>query len=130
MIVGKLIFFGLVLYADLQFLLGSIFGIVYFFRNREPHQEFLKYGILVGVIGGIISCVFISTYQTIVVIVTGSGGMIVFLLYLGITFITGAVIGLLTGAFLAIYYSYKDVKGDKVGKEHFDDKFFDDLIDK
>jgi len=130
LIVGDFIFYGLVLFADVEFLLGSIFGGIYFFKNRDPHQDFLKYGIIVGVIGGILSCIFVSTYQMIVVTIAGSGNIIVFFLYLGLTFISGAVIGLLSGTFIALYYSYKDVKGDKVEKEHFDDKFFDDLIDK
>jgi len=131
MIVGEIFYFGVVLFADLEFLLGSIFGIVNFFKNREPHQEFIKYGIIVGISGGILACVFISLYQTILVMITVVGGHIfVFFLYLGYTFLSGAVIGLLTGTFLALYYSYKDEKGDTEEKELLDDKFFNDLIDK
>ncbi len=130
MIVGEILFFGVVLFADLEFLLGSIFGLLNFFRNRKPHQEFLKYGIIVGISGGILACVFISLYQTILVMITIGGHIIVFFLYVGYTFLSGAVIGLLTGTFLALYYSYKDEKGDTEEKDHFDDKFFNDLIDK
>ena len=130
MIVGEIFYSGVVLFADLEFLLGSIFGVLIFSKNREEHQDFLKYGIIVGILGGVLACVFISLYQTILIMITIGGHVIVFFLYVGFTFISGAVIGLLTGTFIALYYSYKDVKGDKVGEEHFDDKFFDDLIDK
>lgn len=130
MIVGEILFFGVVLFADLEFLLGSILGVLNFFRNREPHQEFLKYGIIVGISGGILACVFISLYQTILVMISIGGHIIVFFLYVGYTFLSGAVIGLLTGTFLALYYSYKDEKGDTEEKDHLDDKFFNDLIDK
>jgi len=130
MAVGKLIYSGFLLFADIEFLLGSIFGGLYFFKNREPHQDFLKYGVIVGVVGGVLSCVFISIYQTILVMITVSGPITVFFLYLGFTFLSGAIIGLLTVTIIAIYYVYKDMKGDKVETEHIDDEFFKDLIDK
>ena len=130
MAVGKLIFRGFYLFADLEFLLGSIIGVIYFFKNREPHQDFLKYGITVGILGGILACVFISLYQTILEMIAVGRHIIVFFWYFLYIFLSGAVIGLLTGAFLALYYSYKDEKGDTEEKDHLDDKFFNDLIDK
>ncbi len=130
MIVGEIIFSGFYLVADLEFLVGSIFGVVFFFKNREPNQDFLKYGIIVGIFGGILSCVFISIYQTMLVLITVSGPVTVFFFYFILTILSGAIIGLLTGAFLALYYSYKDEKGDTEEKELLDDKFFNDLIDK
>ncbi len=130
MVTGTLIYSGFVLFADLEFLLGSIFGVLNFFKNREPHQEFLKYGIIVGILGGVLACLFISFYQTILIMITIRGHVIIFFLYVGFTFLSGAVIGLLTGTFLAIYYMSKDTKEDNVEKEYLDDKFFDDLIDK
>jgi len=130
MVIGTLIFIGFYLVADLEFLVGSIFGVVNFFKNREPNQDFFKYGIIVGIFGGILSCVFISIYQTMLVLITVSGPVTVFFFYFILTIISGAVIGLLTGALIAVYYMYKDMKGDKVEKEHFDDDFFKDLIDK
>jgi len=130
MIVGELIYSGFVLFADLEFILGSIFGVLYFFKNREPHQDFLKYGVIVGILGGILSCVLISLYQTILIMIIVGGHIIIFFLWVGFTFLSGAVIGLLTGALIAVYYMYKDVKGDTEEEEHFDDEFFKDLIDK
>ena len=130
MVIGKLIYSGYLLFADIEFLLGSILGGIYFFKNREPHQEFLKYGVIVGILGGVLSCVFISIYQTILVMITVGAPLTVFFLYFVFTFLSGAVIGLLTGAIISVYYSYKDVKGDKVETEHIDDEFFKDLIDK
>jgi len=130
MVVGKVIYSGYLLFADIEFLLGSILGGIYFFKNREPHQDFLKYGVIVGVLGGVLSCVFISIYQTILIMITVGGPIFIFFLYLGFTFLSGAIIGLLTVTIIAVYYVYKDMKGDKVEKEHIDDEFFRDLIDK
>ena len=129
-IVGTLIYSGIALFADLEFLAGSVVGVIYFLKTREPHQEMLKYGVYVGILGGILSCIFISIYQTILVMITIAGPVTVFFLYLGFTFLSGAVIGLLVGAIIAVYFVYKDMKGDKVEEEHFDDDFFKDLIDK
>lgn len=129
-IIGTLILTGFFLFADLEFAVGSVFGIIYFFRIREPHQDLLKYGVIVGVFGGILSCIFISIYQTIVVMITVTGPITVFFLYLGFTFLSGAVVGLLIGALVSVIYVYKDMKGEKEEEEHFDDEFFKDLIDK
>jgi hypothetical protein len=130
MAIGTVILPGFFLFADLEFLVGSVFGIIYYFRIREPHQDMLKYGVIVGVFGGILSCIFISTYQTILVMATVTGPVTIFFLYLGFTFLSGAVVGLLTGAILSVFFVYKDMKGDKTKEEHFDDEFFQDLIDK
>ncbi|MFX0082364.1 MAG: hypothetical protein ACFE94_11500 [Candidatus Hodarchaeota archaeon] len=129
-IIDFLIYTGFFLFADLEFLLGAIFGLLYFFKNREPHQEILKYGIIVGIFGGVLSCMFISIYQTVLAMIAAGTSATVFFLYLGYTLLSGAVIGLLAGALMAFYYVYKEMKGEKVGKEHFDDEFFKDLIDK
>ncbi|MFW9875590.1 MAG: hypothetical protein ACFFG0_21010 [Candidatus Thorarchaeota archaeon] len=129
-IVGFIIYTGFTLFADLEFLLGSIIGVLYFFKNREAHQELLKYGVIVGIFGGLLACIFISIYQTPLAMIFSGAPLTVFFLYVGFTFLSGAVIGLLTGAFIAVYYVYKETRGEKVGKEHFDDDFFEDLIDK
>ena len=128
---GELIYYGTVLFADLQFLSGSVIGVIYTLRNCQPDQPFMKYGIIVGIIGGVLSSVFISLYQTIILSITGEGNIIIFFLYLGFTLLSGVVIGLLTGAIIGTIYVYRDMKGDDdVKDEHFDDDFFKDLIDK
>jgi hypothetical protein len=128
---GKLIFYGTFLFADLQFLLGSVIGVIYTFRNGRPDLPFLKYGIIVGILGGVLSSVFISLYQTVILSITGEANIIIFVLYLGFTLVSGVVVGLLTGAILGTVYVYKEMKGDgDVKDEHFNDDFFNDLIDK
>ncbi len=128
---GKLIFYGTFLFADLQFLVGSVIGVIYTFRNGRPDLPFLKYGIIVGILGGVLSSVFISLYQTVILSITSEANIIIFVLYLGFTLVSGVVVGLLTGAILGTVYLYKDMKGDgDVKDEHFNDDFFNDLIDK
>jgi hypothetical protein len=129
-IVGVVIYYGTVLFADLQFLLGSVIGIIYTLRNCKPNQPPLKFAMIVGILGGVFSSVFISIYQTVLLTFSGQGGIIVFFLYLGFTLLSGAVIGLLAGAIIGTIYIYRDMKEDNVKEEHLDDDFFKDLIDK
>ncbi|MBY8990613.1 MAG: hypothetical protein KGD58_07665 [Candidatus Lokiarchaeota archaeon] len=131
-IIGKYLYYGTVLFADLQFLLGSIIGVVYCLGNLQRDQPFLKYGIIVGILGGLFSSVFISLYQTVLLAITGGEtNIFIFFLYLGFTLLSGIVIGLLTGAILGTIYIYKDMKKYDIKEdEHLDDDFFKDLIDK
>ncbi|MFX1376274.1 MAG: hypothetical protein ACFFA0_10705 [Promethearchaeota archaeon] len=109
---------------------GVVCGVLYSLINRESNQDILKLGIVVGILGGIVSSCFISSYETIIVIVSQQGNIFVFFLFLGTTLISAAVIGLLAGAVISTYFLYKDMTRVDVEDDHLDDKFFDDLIDK
>jgi uncharacterized membrane protein len=125
------IYSGAFLYADLQFLLGSIPGIIYTLKRCQPNQSFLKYGITVGVIGGIFSSVINSIFELFLLSLRGVGSIYAFFYVLGIFLVSGIVIGLLTGAILGTYYVYKEMKGDSKGEtdNKVDDDFYQDLID-
>lgn len=121
--VGFDIYPGYFLFADLEYTLGTLFGVIFFLKNRRPDQSILKYGIVVGIVGGIISSFFISLYMWILLFYFSF-----FVAYLVTTLITGIFIGLLIGAILSAYFMYKEVKGE--GKEeYYDDEFFKDLIE-
>lgn len=132
LIVGVFIYYGTVLFADIQYLTGTVIGVIYSLRRCQPGQPFLKYGAIVGVLGGIFSSIFISGYQTILLSLTGKGNIYIFFLYLGFTLLSGVVIGLLAGALLGTFYAYKETKTEsKVETEDkVDDDFYEDLIDK
>jgi hypothetical protein len=129
---GVIIYSGTVLYADLQFLVGSIIGVLYTLKNCQRDQSFLKYGIIVGMLGGFFTSMLISIYETLLLTLQGVGTLITFFLLLGFTLLSGVIIGLLVGAIIGTYYTYKEMKEEtKVDKDDYiDDEFFEDLIDK
>jgi hypothetical protein len=51
----------------------------------------------------------------------------VFILFFGVSVISGIVIGLIGGALIGSYYMYKELKGESE-EETVDDDFYDDLI--
>lgn len=123
MLVGFNIYPGFFLFADLEFVLGTLFGVIFFLKNRRPDQSILKYGIVVGIVGGIISSIFISLYMWILFFYFSF-----FIAYLVNTLITGIVIGLLIGVILNFYFMYKEAKGEDK-EEYYGDEFFKDLIE-
>lgn len=126
------IYSGAFLYADLQFLLGSIPGIVYTLRRCQSDQSFLKYGITVGVLGGIFSSVINSIYELFLLLLRGVVTILALFFVLGIFLVSGVVIGLLTGALLGTFYVYKEMKTESKVEtdDKVDDDFYADLIDK
>ena len=125
------LFDGLFLYADLELFLGAIFGVIYTLKNRESEQPILKFGIFVGIIGGIFTSLVISIYETVLYAVVFGLDIIFFLLFFVFLALSGGVTGLLGGALVSSYYLYKDMKSEKDDdSKHLNDDFFDDLIEK
>ena len=123
-------FFGFVVYADFQFLIGAILGGVFTLKYRKPEQSILKYGIFTGIGGGFLSSVFISLYITVPVFIVAGPNIIFYFAWLGYISISGIVIGAITGAFLGAYYMYKDQKGEYEEEEGIDDDFYKELAEK
>lgn len=113
---------GFFLFADLQFSLGTVFGVYYFIKTRQPDQSILKYGVIIGIVGGMISAFFISLYQ--ILLLDSS----YFLGYLLGGLISGVFVGFLIGVIICVYFMYKEVKEERPEK-HYDDDFFKDLIE-
>ncbi len=120
-------FAGFFLYADIQFALGTIFGVIITLNNRQQDQSILKSGVIVGITGGILSSVFIGLYQMILNAILIAPNIYFFIYYFATHIISGIVIGLIIGAIISTYYMYKETKGESE-KETLDDDFFDDLI--
>ena len=115
-------FWGLLLFRDIDFLLGSIFSIIFALRKRKPDQSPLKMGIMVGIIGG-----FLSTIAPTIYICTLSQRHITWcFLSFTVLVITGLVIGTTVGLLIGIYYREKDAKV----KDSMDDEFYKSFIGK
>ena len=126
MVVG-FIYAGFYLFADIEFALGTIFGVIITLNNRQEHQGILKSGVIVGIMGGILSSAFLSIYEMMLLSITSGPHITIFLFYFGISVISGIVVGLLGGALIGSYYMYKELKGESE-EETVDDDFYDDLI--
>ncbi len=122
-------FAGFFLFSDIEFVLGTVFGGIYALNKRLEDQSFLKIGAFTGLIGGIISSLLIGFYEMILRGIIFGPNIGIFMFFFGISLISGIVIGLVGGALIATYYTYKDMK--KVSEEEtLEDDFFDDLIKK
>lgn len=128
-IIGGFIFDGLYLFADIQFALGTIFGVIITLKNRQQEHSIIKSGAIVGITGGILSSVFIGLYQMILLAIFYFPDISIFFIYFGVSVISGIAIGLIGGALIGSYYMYKEMKGERED-EHLEDDFFDDLIEK
>ncbi|NVM17109.1 MAG: hypothetical protein HWN80_05285 [Candidatus Lokiarchaeota archaeon] len=113
-------FWGLLLFRDIDFLLGSIISVFFAMKKRKPDQSPLKMGIMVGIFGG-----FLSTIAPTIFICTVYQLPIDwYFLYIAILSITGLVIGSIVGLLMGYYYKKKDAK-TKYSKN---DEFYQGLI--
>jgi hypothetical protein len=121
---------GIILYGDLQLLIGAIIGVRITIKYKNPDQSILKYGIITGIIGGVFGSILIATYIWILFSI-GVGFSILILFWNILLFLfSGIAIGLLGGAALSAYYMYKEVKGERIRKDtDLDEAFFKDLIE-
>ncbi len=119
----------LILYADIQLLIGAIIGLRFTLKNQEPETETLKTGVITGISGGALSAVFIAFYDWILLSILEGQVIILalvwFILYI---LISGVVIGLIMGALLSTFFMYKEVKRPDEDK-HIDEDFFKDLME-
>jgi hypothetical protein len=124
-------FSGLYLFGDIYYALGTIFGVIVTLNNRGEDERILRNAAFTGVFGGIFSSVFISIYEMILGAIYFGPNITIFFLFLGVSIISGIVIGLIGGALIGTYYLYREMKGEVIDKEEtLDDDFFDDLVDK
>ena len=54
-IIWKFQFAGFYLYADVEFGLGTVFGVIIALKNRQEDQSILATGAIVGIVVGILS---------------------------------------------------------------------------
>ena len=117
---------GYLLGGDVHFFLGLLIGVIYALRKKTDEQTYLKCGLIVGIIGGVLSAFVISLGLTLVFLWNIFG----FFTFFGYLLITAVVIGLLIGGIISSYYMYLELKGDNDEEDdHIDDDFFKDLIE-
>lgn len=108
-------FWGLLLFRDIDFLLGSIIGVIFALKKRKTGQSPLKIGIMVGIIGG-----FLSTIApTIYICTVYQLSIDMYFSYIAILSITGLVIGSIVGLLIGYYYKKKDAKAKYSEEDEF-----------
>lgn len=125
-------FWGMFLYRDLDFFLGSIVGVIYAIKNRKPNHSTLKIGITVGLYGGILSAFVINFYPAIIssIKLNDFRWFSYYLLYgFLLTLLTGFFVGLIIGGLVGYYYKTMYIEEEGEDKS-LDDEFFEDLIEK
>jgi hypothetical protein len=123
-IVGYFIYTGFILLFDLQFLIGTIFGVIYFIKTRRTDQSILAYGVIVGVCGGILAAFFIGIYQWIILLDPAY-----FIQYFLGSLITGALGCFLIAVIICVLYMYREVKKETREEEYDKEDFFKDLVE-
>jgi hypothetical protein len=92
----------------------------------KPRQHSLKVGLMIGILGSLLSAFAFSLLEWIYYTVL-NGVFIYVFLYLLLEFsITAVVIGVLIGLLAGVYYM---VKRKGIDEESADDDFFKDLIE-
>ncbi len=121
-------FVRLILFADLQLLIGAIIGLRFTLKNQKPEQETLKTSVIAGVGGGALSAIFIGFYEWIILSILEGLYLIALFWFILYILISGVVIGLIMGALMSTFSMYKEVKRPDEDK-HIDEDFFKDLIE-
>ena len=120
---------GYFTFADYQFLIGAVGGVLCTMKYRKEEQSVTKANIIVIVVGGLISALSITIVDAILYTLT-----IEFFFYYFIErSLFGLIIGFLVGMILGARYLYKDLKEDEKKEseeDRYGDDFFEDLIDK
>ncbi|MEE9378741.1 MAG: hypothetical protein V3V33_11985 [Candidatus Lokiarchaeia archaeon] len=110
----------MLLFRDIDFLLGSIISVIFALNKRKPDQSPLKIGIMVGIVGGSLSTIAPTLYICILYQMTIDW----YFIYLAILNITAVVVGSIVGLLIGYYYKKKDAKA----KYSMDDEFYQGLI--
>lgn len=121
---------GVILFGDIQFLIGSVIGVYIAIKNKKPNQSILKYGIITGIVGGIFTSILIALFDWILYSLRVGVNIYSFFILLLLMLLSGIAVGLLGGAGMGAYFMYKEVKGERIKEDKgLDEDFFKDLIE-
>jgi hypothetical protein len=123
--VDPYIYSGVYLYRDLEFLAGAFIGVLFALKNRKPDQRPLNFGIITGVLGGVLASVTPGIYWAVLYRLS----VYHLIVTIGFLCITGLIIGLIIGAILGWFYKNKDMREKEPDDERYTDEFFKDLIE-
>jgi len=93
--------FGIIYLGDLQMIIGSIIGTSFCLKNIKSYQSYLKHGIMVGLVGTILSAISMSIFD-LIIFQTNLPFVII-----GFFLIEALLLGLIIGGIISGYYSYK-----------------------
>jgi predicted membrane protein len=115
--ISYLVSFGARFYfmGDIQFLVGNLIGVYFALRFRKPHQSPLKYGLLVGIIGSLISIITLTLFQWSYALKISIEILIAFL-------IPGIIIGTLMGFIIGYIFKLRSKKKEPLASDDFFDK--------
>ena len=98
-------FFGFISYGDVFLVIGCFFGLYITFKNRKESQSHIKTGLLVGLVGSVLSLILISILLTIVYAIDIVISFAFIFVNVGIGFI---FIGVIMGYIFGYYFRNKE----------------------
>ena len=116
--------YGIYMYRDLEFLAGALIGVIFALKNRKSGQSSIKFGIIVGIVGGLLAALVSGFYLVLFFRI----GIYWLFIYVGFLSTTGLVLGLMIGVLVGWYYMTKDAREKE--DDTTSDDFFQDLIEK
>ncbi len=127
--ISYLIFYsGIFYFGDLQMIIGCAIGTRFALKNAKPNQSLLKYGLIVGLGGAIITAISYSFFDWMAFSTTQGFSFVLLMMILGSFLIEALIIGLLIGGIISGYYYYTGKFSSE--KTLIDDEFYESLIDK
>ena len=119
---------GIIYLGDLQMIIGCAIGTRFALKNAKLNQSLLLYGLIVGLVGTILSAISISIFDWIVFSTTQGFSFVLLMMILGSFLIEALIIGLLIGGIVSVYYYFTSKTTSETTS--IDDDFYESLIDK
>ena len=105
-----LIIIGFAYPGDIQILFGAIVGVLFALKNRQMEANPLKIGLIVGVIGCLLSAFSLSLLEFMLHILGVGFGFNRLIQVVFFFFLMALILGLSTGGLFGFYYHYKTKK--------------------
>jgi hypothetical protein len=117
-------------YGDIQLIIGAFIGTIFSLSFLKEKQSPIKVGLVVGLMGGALSVLFLSVINWITSIFLIGFNFIIFIYFVSEFGIQGLIIGLVIGVLMGFWYYRKELvtKAEKKsGEQLVDEDFFDKL---
>ena len=109
------IFIGLFFLADIHFILGSIVGLNFMFKNRKESQSYIKTGVIAGLSAALISLLIISILDWFIYSVSiNVFNFILLFLYIASYFIVTGLLYILTGIIMGYIFGSRARRKDSI----------------
>lgn len=95
--------------GDIFLILGNCLGLIFSFKNRKETQQYIKTGVIVGLIGSILSLFFICFFVWIIYYLNTVYDLLFFLRYIFLSYVIFYVIvGLIAGYLFGNRYKKRE----------------------